>query len=379
MAKKKEYRVFISSAEPSADEHCAALINALKKTGGEFEFTGFGGEKMRQAGCNLIANTANRAVMAASAFREAARFIGLINKAKKEFRQHQPDLVIVCDSPSFNFHIAKAAKKAGCKVLFFVAPQLWAWGAWRLRKLRRLCDRLCCVLPFEQEWFANRGIDTTFVGNPLLDEAGGDLSPDIKRYEGYKAENAKVLILPGSRQAEIESLWPEMQQIAVRLKQKYTGMSFNVVAVDEEKLAMLKKNQLGGFDCQYSTGSVIAAARNADFAIAASGSVTLQIAAAGCPEIIMYQSSKLLWHIAGKFIIKTKYLSLVNILAESELVPEFMPYFDSIDPIVESADKLLTDKNKLATLSSELVRLAEPMAGQSAAKVADIVIEMLGK
>lgn len=376
MAEKKVYRIFISAAEPSADEHCAALINALKKRPGQFEFAGFGGEKMRQAGCNLIANTANRAVMAASAFSQAARFIGLINKARYEFRQHQPDLVIVCDSPSFNFHIAKAAKKAGCKVLFFVAPQLWAWGAWRIRKMRRLCDRLCCVLPFEQEWFVNRGIDTTFVGNPLLDEAAG-VSQNLKTYVNYRPEYSRILILPGSRQAEIDSLWLPMQQIAVRLKQKYEGMKFSVIAVDDEKLAMLKKNQLGGFDCQYGTGSVIAAARQADFAIAASGSVTLQIAAAGCPEVIMYQSSKLLWHLAGKFIIKTKYLSLVNILAGRDLVPEFMPYFDSIEPIVESADKLLSDKNKLASLSSQLVKLAEPMAGQSASKVADIVATML--
>jgi lipid-A-disaccharide synthase len=119
------------------------------------------------------------------------------------------------------------------------------------------------------------------------------------------------------------------------------------------------------------------AARRADFAIVASGSATLQVAAAGCPMVIMYQSSKLLWHLAGKFIIKTKYLSLVNILADKELVPEFMPYFTSIEPVVKAIELLLEDKESIAETSGELVRLAEPMVGNAAEKVGKIVIEKI--
>jgi lipid-A-disaccharide synthase len=381
----RQYKIFISAAEPSADAHCAGLINALRKTGLDIEFAGLGGIKMQAAGCSLIENTASGAVMGAAAFGHIGRYIKLINKAKKYIKNNKIDLVVVCDSPSFNFHIAKAAKEAGIGTLFYVAPQLWAWGGWRIGKLRKYCDKLCCILPFEQDWFSRRGIDATFVGNPLLDEAGGNLRTNIKDFRDFKlvvslpnpSQNARLAILPGSRAAEIETLWPAMQQIAIRLKQKYEGITFNAVAVDEKGLAILKSRQLSGFDCDYSIGNVMEAARRADFAIVASGSATLQVAAAGCPMVIMYQSSKLLWHLAGKFIIKTKYLSLVNILADKELVPEFMPYFTSIEPVVKAIELLLEDKESIAETSGELVRLAEPMVGNAAEKVGKIVIEKI--
>jgi lipid-A-disaccharide synthase len=378
MTVDRTYKIFISAAEPSADAHCAGLINALRKSSLHIEFTGLGGAKMRQAGCNLIEDTASGAVMGAAAFGQLGRYVKLINKTKRYIQNNRLDIVIVCDSPAFNFHIAKAAKRKGIKTLFYVAPQLWAWGGWRIRKLRKYCDKLCCILPFEKKWFSRRGVDTTFVGNPLLDEAGPDLSPNIKDFRNFKSQKARIVILPGSRAAEIKTLWPTMQQIAIRLKQKYDGLTFNTVAVDTEGVSILQSKQQAGFDCDYSISDVIEAADEADFAIVASGSATLQVAAAGCPMVIMYQSSKLLWHLAGKFIIKTKYLSLVNILAEKELVPEFMPYFSSIEPVVKTIERLLEDKKKLAKISRELVKLAEPMAAKNAGqKVAEIVVEMM--
>jgi lipid-A-disaccharide synthase len=378
MLSDRTYKIFISAAEPSADAHCAALISALRKSGLNIEFTGLGGAKMQQAGCNLIEDTASGAVMGAAAFSQVGRYIKLINKVKKFLQKEKPDLVVVCDSPAFNFHIAKAAKKAGIKTLFYVAPQLWAWGGWRIKKLQKYCDKLCCILPFEQNWFSQKGIDTTFVGNPLLDEVGPDLSQNIKDYRNFQPQKTKIVILPGSRAAEIETLWPAMQQIARRLKRKYPSLTINVVAVDEQTLSALKSKRLVGFDCQYSVGDCFEAARRADFAIVASGSATLQVAAAGCPMVIMYQSSKLLWHLAGKYLIKTKHLSLVNILADRQLVPEFMPYFSSIAPVVKTIEQLLEDKNKLAETSRELIKLTEPMAAKNAAeKVGKIVVEML--
>jgi lipid-A-disaccharide synthase len=381
MLSDRTYKIFISAAEPSADAHCAGLINALRKSGLNIEFTGLGGAKMESAGCNLIEDTASGAVMGAAAFGQVGRYIKLINKTKKFLQKEKPDLVVVCDSPAFNFHIAKAAKRVRLrriKTLFYVAPQLWAWGGWRIKKLRKYCDKLCCILPFEQDWFSQKGIDTTFVGNPLLDEVGPDLSANIKDYRNFQPQKTKIVILPGSRAAEIETLWPAMQQIARRLKQKYPSLTINVVAVDEQTLSALKSKRLAGFDCQYSVGDCFEAARRADFAIVASGSATLQVAAAGCPMVVMYQSSKLLWHLAGKFIVKTKHLSLVNILAEKELVPEFMPFFSSIEPVVTAIEQLLEDKKKLAETSRELIKLTEPMAAKNAAqKVGEIVVGML--
>ena len=378
MEKDKTYRIFISAAEPSADAHCGNLIAALKKTGFTIDFVGVGGAKMASAGCKLLENTAAKAAMTYKAFNEVLRFYKLLNKIKHFFKSQKVDLVIVCDSPAFNFHVAKAAKKCGIKTLFYVAPQLWAWAAWRIEKLKKCCDKLCCLLPFEKEWFSQRGVDTVFVGNPLLDELPPDLNAGRKTYQDFKLKNAKIALMPGSRPAEIESLWRPMQQIARRLKKKYPEITFTAVAVDNKRVEVLKSTQLLGFRCKYDIGTVSDTAGVCDFSIVASGSATLQVAAAGCPMVIMYQSNKILWHLVGRWLVKTKYLSLVNILAGKELVPEFMPYFSSIEPIVERIERLLEDKSGLSQLSSELIKLAEPMHQTIASeKTAQVVTEML--
>jgi lipid-A-disaccharide synthase len=375
--KNKKYHIFISAAEPSADAHCAGLITALKDSGYDIEFVGVGGAKMAEAGCELLEATVGKAVMIYKAFTHVWRYYKLINRLTGFIKSNKVDLVIVCDSPAFNFHIAKAAKKAGVKTLFYVAPQLWAWASWRIHKLRKCCDKLCCILPFEQEWFGRRGMDVVFVGNPLFDklEIGSD---HYKRYEDFKPGRARFALMPGSRTAEIESLWGPMQQIALRLKEKYPQACFITVAVDNEREQLLRKTQIGGFECEYKIGSVNETAGVVDFTIVTSGSATLEVTAAGCPMVIMYQSSRILWQLVGRWLIKTKYLSLVNILAGKELVPEFMPYFTSIEPIVESIESLLHNKDKLTQISGELIQLAQPLAVKKARKeVTKIVLEML--
>jgi lipid-A-disaccharide synthase len=375
--KNKKYRIFISAAEPSADAHCAGLITALNDCGYDIEFVGVGGAKMAEAGCELLEATVGKAVMIYKAFTHIWRYYKLIKRLTNYIKSNKVDLVIVCDSPAFNFHIAKAAKKSGIKTLFYVAPQLWAWASWRIHKLRKCCDKLCCILPFEQEWFGQRDMDVVFVGNPLFDklEIGSD---HYKRYEDYQPEKTRFALMPGSRTAEIESLWVPMQQITLRLKEKYPQASFITVAVDNERKQILKKTQISGFECEYNIGSVNETAGDVDFTIVTSGSATLEVTAAGCPMVIMYQSSRILWQLVGRWLIKTKYLSLVNILAGKELVPEFMPYFTSIEPIVESIEQLLQDKDKLTQTSSELIQLAGPLTMKKARQeVAQIVLAML--
>jgi len=392
-------RIFISAAEPSADAHCAGLITTLQKSGCDIEFVGVGGPKMAEAGCQLLETTGAKAAMIYNAFSQVGSYIKLIKRLSRFLKTNKIDLVVVCDSPAFNFHIAKAAKKAGIKTLFYVAPQLWAWAGWRIRKLRKCCDKLCCILPFEQNWFSEKGVNTTFVGNPLLDELQADLHSYIKNYADFDPKNLRLALMPGSRAAEIDSLWQPMQLIALRIKEKCPAATFVTVAVDAKRKDMLKAAQIAGFECQYTIGSVSDTAAAADFALVASGSATLQVAAVGCPMVIMYQISRILWHLVGRWLLKIKYMSLPNILAgrelvlrsssfavpatekdttENGLVPEFMPFFSSIEPIVQSIEQLLEDKDKLAQISSELIKLAEPIAQKKACEeVAKIAIEML--
>ena len=374
----KTYRIFISAAEASGDAHCGGLITALKESGYNIEFVGVGGGKMASAGCKMLETTVDKAAMAYEAFSKVGYYYKLINRITHYLKSEKIDLVIVCDSPAFNFHIAKAAKKAGIKTLFYVAPQLWAWASWRIDKLKNCCDKLCCILPFEQEWFSQRGVEAVFVGNPLLDELQSPLANSRKKYENFEPKNATIALMPGSRAAEINSLWRPMQQIATRIKKEYPQANFVTVAVDDKTKEILKSSQIIGFRCKYTVGSVSETSKAADFAIVASGSATLQVAAAGCPMVVMYQSSRILWQLLGRWLLKTKHLSLVNILANRDLVPEFMPYFSSINPIVETIEQLLNQKNKLIQTSSELIELAEPLVKKKArGEVSQIVLEML--
>ena len=377
-AEKKTYRIFLSAAEASGDRLCAKLITALKQTDYDIEIVGVGGPKMAEAGCEVLITTTKKPAMLYKALLEIFFFIKVIRKAKAYLKENKVDLVVVCDSPAFNFHIAKAAKATNVKTLFYVAPQLWAWAAWRIKKLKNLCTAsLAAMLPFEVEWFGERGLKCEFVGNPILDDV------DVagmkgKDYKNYSIASAHIALMPGSRPAEIKALWPAMQEIARTIKARHPSVKFTAVAADEDILETLKASEFKILRCNYVTDGVFDVAKNADLTLVASGTATIQVAAAACPMIIMYQSNKFLWNTIGKRLIKTPYLSLVNIIAQREMTPEFMPCFSSTYPMVKACDKLLNDAKAMKLLSSELVELVKPLAQSDASEnVARMVIEAL--
>jgi len=378
MQKGKKYRIFISAAEPSADDHCANLISAFRSGGHDnIELVGIGGPKMAQAGCEILQRTGEKATMAFGPLTQLGYYYKLLKRIKLYLKTNKVDVVVVCDSPAFNWHVAKFAKRIGIKTVFYVAPQLWAWAGWRIRKMRRSCDKLCCLLPFEEDWFAKRGVETIFVGNPMLAAIPIEWGRQ-KDYTDFDPKNVRVAIIPGSREAELKTLWQPMQQIALRIKAKYSGAKFVTVAVDEKRRKALEENQVPGFQCDYAINAVCRTAETADFAIVASGSATLEVAAMGCPMVVMYQASKVGWYLAAKWLIKTKYLCLVNVVAGKELVPEFMPYFNSIDPIVESIERFLDSKSELAKLSGELAELTRPLGQKNTGReVAKVILQML--
>ena len=387
MENTNQKRIFISALEHSAENHCANLIQTIRETdstesANEICWAGFGGERMAGLGCELLDNTVKRAAMIYNVFGQLGYYRKLIKQANRYFKQNKVDLVIVCDSPAFNFHIAKAAKKHGIPVLFYVAPQLWAWAPWRIHKLKRCCDKLACLLPFEKDWFRKRGVDAEFVSNPLFDEVDIDLEQNYRSHSHYNVKTPKIALLPGSRDAEIKSLWPAMLDTAAALKKKHPGAVFTTCGADNEKLELMQTLAAdyadNGVEVHYETNKVIDLTKESDLALVASGSATLQVAAAGCPMVIMYQSNKWMWHLLGRWLIRIRFLSLVNILAGKEQVPEFMPYFDSIEPIIEISNALLSNPSKLNQTSQALIELVRPLTERRACEVvAGIVKDML--
>ncbi len=184
--------------------------------------------------------------------------------------------------------------------------------------------------------------------------------------------------MPGSRSAEIGTLWRPMQEIAGRLKQRYPGMTFVAVAPSDERRRLLEQTQVPGFTCEYSVDTVCATAAAVDFSIVASGSATLEVASSGCPMVILYRTNRVLWHLIGRWLVRSKFFTLVNLLADRPLVPEFLPYFTSIEPILQVIDTYLQDRNLLTRTSNEMIDMVEPMTRKKASEaVAAVVTEML--
>ena len=383
MSTQQKRTIFISAAETSGDIHAAKLVRQLSRLLPSARCVGLGGSAMTDAGCSLLENLTDRSAMLHHALGQVRFYFALLRRIKRFFRNTPPDLVVLVDSPAWNFHVARLARRFGIPVLYYIAPQLWAWAPWRIHKLKRCCDKLACILPFEKEWFTKRGVDAEFVSNPLFDESDIDLQKNYKSYTKYNPKAPKIALLPGSRDAEIHTLWPAMLDAAIELKKRHPGATFTACAPDEEKLALLQDIaediEEYGIKIKYKSNALIEVTRKSDFALVASGSATLQVAAAGCPMTIMYQSNKLVWHLIGRWLIRLRFLSLVNILAHQELVPEFMPYFSSIEPVIEVTHKLLCAPSRLAHTSQALVELIRPLTERRASDaVADIAINMLG-
>jgi len=286
---------------------------------------------MTQAGCTLLEHLTDRSAMLTHALGQVRFYFVLLSRIKRLFRIDRPDLVVLVDSPAWNFHVARVARRFGIPVLYYIAPQLWAWGAWRSRKLRRRVDKIACILPFEQDWFAQHRIDATYVGHPLFDQfVPADASADPAVGD---ARFPTVALLPGSRRHEIERLWPPMQHIAARIRKKYPAARFLSAAFDDAGVQFLDRHADPQLDIEITPTAVANITCRAHLTLVASGTATLEVAAQNCPMIIMYYVHPLQWHLAGKWLLKTKHLSLVNILAGRELVPEYMPFYRDADSV----------------------------------------------
>jgi len=368
--------IYISAAEASADAHAAKLIHQLREKPEKLHCDGLGGEAMAAAGCELQENLVDRSAMLTHAFGQVFFYWKLLGRVKQHFAQNPPDVVVAIDSPAWNFHVALAAKKYGIPVLYYIAPQMWAWGGWRIGKLRSRVDKVACILPFEEAWFRERGVEAQYVGHPLFDDEQHISGP------GPWAENSRefptVALLPGSRKHEIQQLWKPMQEIARNIQQKFPQARFLTAVSSEPNEILLRRDLDESLEVDIRRTSVEAATRYADLALVASGTATLEVAAQSCPMIILYHVPWLQWHLVGRWLLKTPYLSLVNILAGRELAPEFMPFSGRVKEVGETALNLLAEDEQRQEMREALRYLMEPIIKPgAAAKTAELVKDLL--
>ena len=327
-------QVFFSVGEPSGDLHGANLIAALRARHPDWQFVGYGGPRMAAAGCSLHADLTQLAVMwVAQVLWNIRKFLQLLNRAERYFSQNRPDLVVLIDYPGFNWWIARRAKAAGIPVVYYGTPQLWAWAAWRVRKMRRLVDHVLCKLPFEEKWFRQRGCYATFVGHPYFDELRSRRL-DTQFVELTEAPTEPlVTILPGSRTQELRKNLPVFLKTAQLVRQAVPDVRFAVAVYKRQQLELVEQVvQRSGQSVDVHVGRTAELIQAAKCCLACSGSVSLELLYHTRPSAILYQVSRLGYAVQWVFR-KVRYITLVNLLtAEDPLAGGSAGIYDPSDP-----------------------------------------------
>jgi lipid-A-disaccharide synthase len=342
--------ILFTAFETSGDHIAGSLIAELKRRDPGRPIYALGGPEMKQSGAEMIETTADKAVMLIGAAAQARQHLKRLGRLRRWLADHRISALVPTDSPAANWSICSTVRKhqPGAKVVHLVAPQLWAWAPWRIRKLRRLTDHVLCVQPFEPKWFADRGVKASFVGHPLYDQISGekqsvpDSLPD--------APGPKLALLPGSRQAEIKRNWPTMLEAYRRLHASVPDISAVVAASDKARAHQVKLLSPMGVlprGMQMSVGDADAVLNWADAALVVSGTATLHAAAHGTPMTTFYNVSPVGWHLLGRWLINTRTLSLPNLIGESmglgRVIPELIPHFGDADALIRFTAPLLKD------------------------------------
>lgn len=370
--------ILFTAFEPSGDDHASAVIAALRERWPHADIRAWGGPKMEAAGATIIARTGDDAVMGMPGLAKIQEHRRINADIARWIAQNPVAVHVPVDSPAANFPVCAITRPTGAKVVHLVAPQLWAWGPWRIRKLRRLTDHVLCLLPFEETWFRERGVRATFIGHPLFDHApdNGTLDAAI---EGWPDGSPRIALMPGSRPGEMKGNFCLLLAAYNRLAREHPNMRGVIAAtrpqVEPVLRQLAKDSQLEWPDSLgIRFGSTDAVVRWSDLALVVSGTVTLQIARQHRPMVIVYKSSRLLWALLARWIIRTPFFTLPNLVAGREIVPELVPHFGGSDPIADRAVELLENPDAYANQKRELATIADRFRGHHAATEAAAII-----
>jgi lipid-A-disaccharide synthase len=396
----KPLTIFFSVGEPSGDLHGANLIRQLRERCPNIQAVGYGGPKMAEAGCQLHADLTALAVMwFARVLVNLHKFWLLVHRADQYFRLHRPDAVVMIDYPGFNWWIARRAKAQGIPVFYYTPPQIWAWARWRVKKMRRFVDHVLCSLPFEEEWFRQRGCNATFVGHPFFDE--------VRRYpydEAFIEEHRGppgplIVILPGSRTQEVTHNLRWFLKAAAMVRAKVSDARFALACFKPHQAEIARQAvETSGVPAEICIGKTPELMRLADCAMSVSGSVSLELLYHAVPTVILYWISHFAYFVQGYFR-KVKYITLVNLLAtgglESEdiapydpaqpdadrvLFPEYLTCEDRSAAIAGHIIEWLTDPSKRQTRVESLQALRDQVAhGGASHRAAEYILHALGR
>jgi len=342
--------LFFSVGEPSGDQHTAHLIEEIRKRDPEAAFSAFGGPEMQSAGCHVEVRLTDYAVMGIfNVLPLIFKFIQLIRQAGAYLESHRPDAVI----------LARKAKALGIPVFYYLPPQLWAWAPWRIRRVRKNVDYVLSGLKFEKAWYENRGVKVDYIGHPFFDEVASK-KLDSSTLSELEQSEKKVGVLPGSRTGEVTRNFPFMLQIISQLADQFPQVTFPVACYREAHLDLcrqfIEEAKLSHLPIRLYLKKTSEIIESADCCLMVSGSVSLELLARKTPAVVIYRSH---WGIT------CKYMSLPNLIANRELMPEF-PSVGSPVKDVAKINTILSDwlrtplsleraRHKLSSLYDETV------------------------
>ncbi len=357
-------RFYIIAGEASGDLHGANLIKALRAIDPAVEVRAWGGDRMAAAGAQVVKHIRDLAFMG---FTEVVMNLRTILRnmrfCKDDIAAWEPDAVVLVDYPGFNLRIAEHAHALGITVFYYISPQLWAWKAGRVEKVRRFVDRMFVILPFEKQWYAERGVDVDFVGHPLLDaiadEGTRPLSP-LPADDGRPV----IALLPGSRRQEIQRMLPVMVG-AARSFADHRLVVAAAPAIPPELYAPL----IGDAPATLVFERTYDVLRTAKAALVTSGTATLETALFGVPEVVCYKGGGLSVAIA-RSVVKVPFISLVNLIMEREVVPELIQSGLTVPRLRQALERIVRDGAARSRMLSELADLRAKLGGPGASEKA---------
>ena len=367
-------RILIVTGEASGDLHGAHLAKAIMALDPTTELVGIGGPSMRAAGVNLVPGVPQLDVMGLIGLSAIRAMLQRVRAIRRVLKAEAWDLVVLIDNPGLNFHFARVAKAAGRRVLYYIAPQLWAWRPGRMKWIQRRVDHVVVILPFEPELYHRAGVRCTFVGHPLLDMVAEHYDRAKLRREFGLSESARVVgLLPGSRVSEVEMLLPVLLKTAAQLVLAEPGTQFILAqasSIDDNLIQTLLRDSPVPVRVVHDRASEVMAL--SDVLLIASGTATLQAAVVGTPMVLLYKTSPLTYRLA-RWLITVKWIGLVNLVGGRLIVPELIQEEATDERLCREVLHLLRDPSAYNDMKEGLrqVRqlLGEPGASSRAAQV----------
>ena len=369
-------RYYIIAGEASGDLHASNLIAEIKNKDPKAEFRGWGGDLMRKQGAVLVKHYRHLAFMG---FVEVAvnlrKVLGNIKECKADILNYKPDVLILVDYPGFNLRIAQFAHQNHIKVCYYISPQVWAWKQHRVKKIQQYVDKMLVILPFEEPFYKEHGVDAVFVGHPLLDELSKrDIAPRISfLHRNNLSEKREIIaLLPGSRKQEVERMLGTMLKVIPHFPQ-YQFVVAGVPSLDKEMYVRM----IGDKDVRLVVDQTYDLLQNASAALVTSGTATLETALLSVPEVVCYKAQRLSYLIARN-LIKVKYISLVNLVMDKEVVKELIQDDFNEANLVKQLEQLLKDSEKQRRLLDDLDTLKHRLGNAGASKkAAELIVGMV--